>query len=94
MPLQRDARRAHAGAQAFQRNELERQQRFHIQRIQVTWLRVAAQQNQCIAFAFAFAGATPKGDMVCAFTGVLRACRSEAVWHVLSDRATSGEVTR
>ena len=92
MPLQRDARRAHAGAQAFQRNELERQQRFHIQRIQVTWLRVAAQQNQCIAFAFA--GATPKGDMVCAFTGVLRAGRSEAVWHVLSDRATSGEVTR
>ncbi|MDF6609531.1 hypothetical protein NLP58_24435 [Escherichia coli] len=57
-------------------------------------MRVAAQENQCIAFAFAFAGATPKGDMVCAFTGVLRAGRSEAVWHVLSDRATSGEVTR
>ena len=48
--------------------------------------------GDCIAFAFA--GGTPKGDMVCAFTGVLRAGRLETVWHVVSDRATEGDGKR
>ena len=38
-------------------------------------------QGDCIAFAFA--GPTPKGDMVCAFTGGLRQRKMQTVWHVV-----------
>ena len=35
-------------------------------------------QGDCISFAFA--GPTPKGDMVCSFTGLLRDGRLQTVW--------------
>jgi len=48
--------------------------------------------GDCISFAFA--GATPAGDMVCAFTGVLRQGKMETAWHVVSDRAPDGSGKR
>lgn len=49
---------------------------------------VGVHHGDCISFAFA--GPTPKGDMVCAFTGVLREGRLQTVWHVVSDAAADG----
>ncbi|MBW8814869.1 MAG: hypothetical protein JF588_15730 [Caulobacterales bacterium] len=42
-------------------------------------------QGDCIAFAFTRTG--PAGDIVCAFTGLLREGRIHTVWHVTSDSA-------
>lgn len=53
---------------------------------------VGVHHGDCISFAFA--GPTPKGDMVCSFTGVLRNGRMETVWHVVSDKAVDGEGKR
>jgi len=44
--------------------------------------------GDCISFAFA--GATPKGDMVCSFTGLLREGRMHTMWHVATDAAVEG----
>jgi hypothetical protein len=46
----------------------------------------------CVSFAFA--AATPKGDMACAFTGLLRDGRIETMWHVAADRAADGQGPR
>jgi hypothetical protein len=39
--------------------------------------------GDCINFAFA--GPTPKGDAICAFTGVLRDGKLQTVWHVIQN---------
>ncbi|MFL6626310.1 MAG: avidin/streptavidin family protein [Burkholderiaceae bacterium] len=44
--------------------------------------------GDCLSFAFA--GATPKGDMVCSFTGLLRAGKMQTMWHVAADAADDG----
>jgi hypothetical protein len=48
--------------------------------------------GDCITFGFA--GATPKGDMVCSFTGVLRDGKLLTVWHVVADQAPDGQGKR
>ena len=49
-------------------------------------------QGDCISFAFA--GRTPKGDMISSFTGVLRDGRIETLWHVVADQAADGQGQR
>jgi hypothetical protein len=44
---------------------------------------VGLSQGNCLAFTFA--GSTPKGDMICTFTGLLRDGKMQTVWHVVSD---------
>src|SRR4051812_39167678 len=46
---------------------------------------VGVHVGDCLSFAFG--AATPKGDSICAFTGVLRDGRLQAVWHVVTDSA-------
>jgi len=53
---------------------------------------VGVHYGDCISFAFA--GPTPDGDKVCAFTGVLREGKIQTVWHVVSDNAATGEGKR
>ena len=49
---------------------------------------VGVHHGDCVSFAFA--GATPKGDMVCSFTGLMRDGKMQTVWHVAADKAVDG----
>src|SRR4051794_37658032 len=49
---------------------------------------LGVQVGDCVSFSFA--DSTPKGDMICAFTGMVRDGKLQTVWHVVSDATDSG----
>jgi hypothetical protein len=51
-------------------------------------LIVGVHQGVCISFAFA--SATPSGDSICAFAGMLIEGKLQTVWHVVTDKSESG----